>query len=551
MSYSVRYGGKKGRKVTLSVASDMVAVRFRGGQNLEQVVRATHARPEVAQLERVAYFPDASVAVLRVPTRRGAARVRDAARSAIGTTDVRFVGRVLRDRKSHRPVLYTENFYVRFASDAKASKCRAVLREHGLSVKRSYEQIKNAFFVAAPEGAGGEKVFDLAAALLEHELVERCHPELIRERSHRAVSPHQWHLKKTSTGGVVVDAHASVESAWRHSRGEGITVAVIDDGVDVGHPDFAGRGKVVHGRDVTRAVDDPRPKADAFISGIPQFSSTGDAHGTCCAGVAVANGKQGVFGVAPDAKLLPIRFASGLGSQAEADAFFWAVDHDADVVSCSWGPPDGAWYDPTDPLHQQVTPLPDSTRDALEYATTAGRGGAGCVITWAAGNGAESADNDGYASSEHVMAVAACNDRGTQSVYSDFGSAVWCSFPSNDFAFANRPDPLTPGIWITDRREGPDEGYNPHFSGGDAAGVYTDGFGGTSSACPGVAGVAALVLAKNPDLTWIEVCNVIAESCDRIDEANGDYDPSTGHSHLYGFGRVNARRAVELAAATL
>ena len=63
-----------------------------------------------------------------------------------------------------------------------------------------------------------------------------------------------------------------------------------------------------------------------------------------------------------------------------------------------------------------------------------------------------------------------------------------------------------------------------------------------------MAGVAALILAVNPELTWRQVREVLRECCDRIDEAGGDYD-GDGHSPLYGYGRVNAARAVELAAA--
>ena len=233
--------------------------------------------------------------------------------------------------------------------------------------------------------------------------------------------------------------------------------------------------------------------------------------------------------------------------RAEHDAFIWAVANGADIISCSWGPDDGAWWDADDPLHDLVTPIPDSTRLAIKYAVQNGRNGKGCVVTWAAGNGNESADNDGYASNEDVLAVAACNDRGSKSAYSDFGFAIWCSFPSDDFDTGTLPKPLTPGIWTTDRSDGEIEGYNPLYSDGDKSGKYTDNFGGTSSSCPGVAGVAALVLAQNPNLDWTEVADLIAETCDQIDSTNGDYDPDTGHSYYYGYGRVNAFKAVEKA----
>jgi subtilisin-like proprotein convertase family protein len=152
-----------------------------------------------------------------------------------------------------------------------------------------------------------------------------------------------------------------------------------------------------------------------------------------------------------------------------------------------------------------------------------------------------------------VIAVAACNDRGKRSVYSDFGNAVFCTFPSNDFGFPpeSRPAPLTPGIWTVDRTGR--AGYNPDpetgATAGDAALKYTNGFGGTSSACPGAAGVAALVIGRNPALRRQEVKEILRQACDRIDLAGGNYDAS-GHSKKYGFGRLNAETAVRLALPT-
>ncbi|HEX6127245.1 MAG TPA: S8 family serine peptidase, partial [Pyrinomonadaceae bacterium] len=336
------------------------------------------------------------------------------------------------------------------------------------------------------------------------------------------------HLKKANINGQVIDQHSNVEAAWSLSDGTGVTIAVIDDGVDLDHDEFRSSAKIVAPRDVTRKTDNPRP-------------GNRNNHGTACAGVACADGNFGASGVAPRARLIPIRLASQLGSQNEADAFVWAAQNGADVISCSWGPEDGDFTDPNDPVHNQIVPLPDSTRLAMEFAINNGRNGKGCVICWAAGNGNESVDNDGYASFEKVIAVAASNDRGKKAAYSDFGGAVWCAFPSN-----NGFPSITPGIWTTDRSGA--VGYNPGGGStlGDSVGNYTNDFGGTSSACPGVAGVAALVLARNPNLRWDEVKDILKRSCERIDTAGGQYDAS-GHSPFYGFGRVNAKRAVELA----
>jgi hypothetical protein len=267
----------------------------------------------------------------------------------------------------------------------------------------------------------------------------------------------------------------------------------------------------------------------------PKFQD--DNHGTACAGIACAAGLQdGASGTAPEANLLPIRLRSGLGSMAEANAFVWAADHGADVISCSWGPTDGQWWNPDDPTHRRHTPLPDSTRLAMEYALKKGRNGKGCVILFAAGNGNEDTANDGYAGFPDVIAVAACNDTGRRSVYSDYGKNIWASFPSGDFGWKpfQHPAPISEGLRTTDRISS--EGYEP--------GNYVNSFGGTSGACPGMAGVTALMLAVNPDLTPPEVKDLIRQSCTRIDEHGGEYD-ERGHSIWYGYGRINAGLAVE------
>ncbi|HEY5847238.1 MAG TPA: S8 family serine peptidase [Microlunatus sp.] len=532
---TVTYGGKQGEKVQLEVDPNLVVVRTRSRRSFRS---GPVTGPEAAALqgmELVLNFPEAGVEVYNRPNRkaRSVAQVKEALAPA---PDTRFVGRVLVDENSGEPVLYTENLFVKFRDNVEEEAARRVLLDAGLTVKDKLGYAPNAYFVAAPEGTGQE-VFGIAERLLIRDDVELAHPELVRRLGRRTISVEQWHLAKTSIGGQVINASANVTAAHLITEGEQVTIAIIDDGVDLEHGEFASAGKIVAPRDVSNADGDPRPMP-------------GDHHGTACAGVACADGVIGASGVAPKARLMPIRFASQLGSQAEANAFVWAADHGADVISCSWGPEDGDWWDPSDPLHRRRVPLPDSTRLAIDHAVTQGRGGKGCVVLFAAGNGNESVDFDGYASYEKVLAVAACNDRGKRSIYSDMGDAVFCAFPSNDFGWPaqGRPEPLTPGIWTTDVSG--TGGYNPDPKtgavGGDRKGNYTNSFGGTSSACPGAAGVAALVMARNPALRWHEVKDVLRRSCDRIDTQDGQWS-AAGHSPWYGFGRLNAENAVRLA----
>jgi subtilisin family serine protease len=375
--------------------------------------------------------------------------------------------------------------------------------------------------VEASEGTGLE-VFHIAEELLKEKPVEYCHPELVQERRFKTIHPLQWHLGKTTINGKSVDAHVNIEAAWEHTRGKGITIAIIDDGVDVDHPEFAGR--IVHPFDATENNEDPRPK------------DPNDSHGTACAGMACAAGLQGgASGTAPEANLMPIRLRSGLGSMAEALAFAWAADHGADVISCSWGPTDGEWWNPSDPVHKRMTALPDSTRLSLEYAMGKGRGGKGCVVLFAAGNGNEDIKYDGYSSYSGVIAVAACNDTNRRSVYSDFGEGIWVSFPSGDFGWKpfKHTAPISEGLRTTDRLQ--KAGYD--------TGDYANSFGGTSGACPGMAGIVALMLSANPNLTPVDIKKLLRNSCQKIDKKEGEYD-AQGHSIWYGYGRIDAGLAI-------
>ncbi|HOW08899.1 MAG: S8 family serine peptidase [Bacteroidales bacterium] len=525
--YTYTLGGKNGRKYVLRESSDMVAVRLMKPGTMKNIMSSARGKKILKDFELIEEFPEADISVFQAKESVSEpALARDMAKSALkDEPGLRFAGKVLIDAESNTLVLYTENIFIKFHDEVKAAVCEKIITDNGLKIKQRPRYAQNAYFVGAPENTG-VRVFEIAEKLLQMPEVELCHPELIRKRSLKRIHPDQWHLMKTKINRKTVDAGISADSAHKLTTGKGIVIALIDDGVDTDHQEFRMKGKVINPRDVTENNDDPGPKT--FY----------DNHGTACAGVAAASGVE-ASGVAPDAMLMPVRLSSNLGSIAEANAFIWAADHGADIISCSWGPEDGNWSDPDDPVHFAEVGLPDSTRLAIDYAIKAGRGGKGCIITFAAGNGNEDCRYDGYAGYEKVVAVSACNDTGKRSIYSDFGKNVWCSFPSSDFGYApfNHPKPLTKGIYTTDRHG--ESGYNPE-------GNYTDSFGGTSSSCPGVAGTAALILSVNPELTWLEVREIIAATADKIDIDGGLYD-ETGHSIYYGYGRVNAEKAVKRA----
>jgi subtilisin family serine protease len=539
--YTYQLGGKDSPEIELTEAPDLVVVRTEGKQNLQELNLPESTMQAVGNTVAVAAFPEANVTVYRcVNKKKGSAIAqRNTVRSSLnGSPGIRFAGRALTDRRTGEPVVYTENLFVKFSDDVAVTRCSELLAEYGLKIKDILPFAQNAYFVEAEDGTG-LKVFEIAQKLLERPEVELCHPELIRQKKERSIYPRQWHLQKATFNNREINQHVNVEDAWTITKGEGIIIAVIDDGIDVMQEEFNLPGKIVAPRDTLLDSDDGTPK------------DWGDNHGTCCAGVACASGRFKASGVAPDARLMPIRTGS-IGSMSEAKAFAWAADHGAHIISCSWGPNDGNYRNTADPLHSIASPLPDHTRLAIDYAATNGRNGKGCIITFAAGNGNESVDLDGYASYSNVFAIAACNDQGQRSYYSDYGNAVICSFPSNDVSdIPGRARPLTPGIWTTDRVG--IKGRNPggveaETLIGDLKGNYTATFGGTSSACPGAAGVLALVLAANPNLGLLEIREIIKNSSDKIDKAGGTYD-DTGHSIFFGYGRLNAGLAVQHAIA--
>ncbi|MDB6144727.1 MAG: peptidase [Pseudomonas sp.] len=536
--HSVNFGKHHEPGFVLQKSEDLLIVRSCPGCDLYHPHNSAVVAKALRGARSMMNMIQSGVQVFKVPAAAQSLKERIALLRTLKA--VRFAGKVMVNPATQEPVIYTENIFIKFVDTLNTQDCLSILASEGLSIKEQVPYATNAYFVTPGEGIGTQ-VFALATALLSSPEVDYCHPELLRQKRKRGIHPNQWHLKKTThTNGAEIDASANVEAAHYLSQGEGVIIAVIDDAIDIDHPEFAGDDKIVapYNFGAGDSVYDPRP-----------LKGRDENHGTSVAGVACANGLEGASGVAPAARLMPLKQSEVLGDKNEALAFYWASEQGADIICCSWGPSDGAWDWPNDPRHRSIDPLPASTRLALEYATNKGRKGKGCVIFFAAGNGGEPVDNDGYASNKYVSAVAACNDQGRRSVYSDHGLAILCSFPSNDFPSRLRPveeHPLTPGIRTTDIVG--DLGYSSGTA-GDPQGNYADDFGGTSSACPGAAGVAALMLSLNPNLSRVEVVTIMADTCDKIghpsDGPLGEYD-ANGRSHYYGYGRLNARRAVDL-----
>ena len=341
--------------------------------------------------------------------------------------------------------------------------------------------------------------------------------------SYNAANPgYQWHLRNTGENGGTVGIDANVVSAWDLWKGTGVRIGIVDDGMEVSHPDLATSADTVNDYDFNDLDNDPSPGA-------------GDFHGTACAGVAAARGNNslGGTGAAPQATLVGMRLISGPITDAdEADAYAWHKDIIA-VKSNSWGPFDGG-FGAGGPGPLGVAGLAD--------ATSTGRGGLGTVFVWAAGNGNQSGDDsnfDGWANSPYAMAVSAITDAGRQAYYSEPGANILVCAPSNGG---------TQGVTTTDRVGS--TGYNAGGGGDYASADFTRTFGGTSSATPLVAGVAALILEANPALSYRDVQEILVRTSKKIDEANGGWSTNGAGFRFnlkYGAGLVDATAATTMA----
>ena len=249
----------------------------------------------------------------------------------------------------------------------------------------------------------------------------------------------QWHLKNTgqygwdgSSGKAGEDIN--VEPVWAACsdgtcHGEGEYVAVVDDGMQIAHPDLQANVSNTVGRQsydyVSGSYGDPTP------------TDPGDAHGTAVSGIIAARDANdiGGRGVAPRAGLVGYNLLQNSSAANEGDAMTRQDDQVA-IYSNSWGPTDGTGL---------LAESSSTWKSAIDTGLSSGRGGLGAIYVWAAGNGCEPsssdpsvclADNsnfDGYANHHGIIAVGAVNDQGTRSSYSEKGANLWVSAPGGEY----------------------------------------------------------------------------------------------------------------------
>jgi hypothetical protein len=315
--------------------------------------------------------------------------------------------------------------------------------------------------------------------------------------------PRQWYLAATRAFDAweVVPPLAAVR------------VAVIDSGVDLGHPELARR--VVEAR--------------SFVGGSPRDTV---GHGTFVAGLigAETNNQTGIAGMAPGAELIVAKVVTAertISVEAEAKAIRWAVAQGARVINMSLG----GLRDPTDPSRDTYSPL---EADAIAYATSQN-----VVVVAAVGNSDQAPEQPWRFASypaalPHVLGVSALARDGNAPPYSN-RDAIY-----NDVAAPGQDLLSTFPRSLTATRPGcAEQGYS------SCAGDEYRAAEGTSFAAPQVSAAAATVLGVRPDLTADQVTAILTRSAVDVSAATGCRECPLGRDALTGWGQLDVTAALK------
>ncbi len=540
-SQAETYYHELGGRRPLAVSSQDFLIKLRRSPDKAESVRpdwlgpATRNPPADARELRAVWHEvqrcEARLSRAGMHVRRGLPNAAGLAQRA----DVEWVLPILHQPGSDVPIYLSDQLVVRFAPGVRPAVADEIIRGARCETLRSDERVANRYIVRVRNPRGIEPL-TIANALHERADVLYAHPDfLLVRKAYNAGSildplyAEQWNLDGDVAKGASANADMNVEAAWDSrpdGAGEGVAsirVAIIDDSVEKDHPDLA--ANYWAGRDYDPSYPDP-------YDDDPSPDMPGQMHGTSCAGVAVASANTlGGRGVAPRCGLIGIKcFESSISETA--DAFWFAVDPNGDldhsdgaaVISNSWGFVNG-------------TLQPPDVVEAINDAARNGRNGKGCIVLFAAANDSYTVNGvNALAQLESVLCVGGSNSYAEHTEYSDVGPEVSVVAPTSD---AEPPRVRRWALSVTTTDVSGDWGREP--------GDYTSTFGGTSAATPAVAGVCALVLSQDPTLTGVQVRAIVEHTAVQIDPAYAQIDGITGHSHRFGYGRVDAGAAVAAA----
>ncbi len=339
----------------------------------------------------------------------------------------------------------------------------------------------------------------------------------------------QWHLVNTGQtafsdrGGVAGEDLRMTASIAAGHGGSGVTLAILDTGLEICHPDLAANAGAGGSYNFAHESLFGASPSDPYNP-----STLGD-HGTSVAGVAAAVAGNGLGGRGVAAEATLVGFNIGVAAEQDPELALLRS------LGASENAPDSAAVDVFNMSFGTEEPSANASEDMtrlLEMGASELRGGRGAIYVKAAGNefslcdglhplsreiGCISSHADPMQNLPYVIAVGAFNADGVKSSYSSAGANLWVVAPGGEDGIES------PAIVTTDQA-GTQAGFGLYGGVGltdsdplNRDGDYMGDFGGTSSASPLAAGAAAMLLGVNPDLTWRDVKHILAATARRID----------------------------------
>jgi len=512
----------QGKKLSFPINNARAVMRLRAGETTEK---------RRGQLSAMLHVPDTAIRILSnqqlvsvnlsASLKPGNIKASVAQLSSQGLVD--FVEPCFKSAYG-KDMGYGDELVVRLKSTTSMVMFDNLLKQQHCSRVKNYPFGNDTYIVSAG-AANGYDAMAVSALFFETGLFVYAEPDMtlidgLFTAPNDPLYGYQWEHSNTGSaiqynGTPGIDM--KIQQAWGISTGAGIKIAILDEGVDTGHADL--KANLLQGFDCLSGTANPgdgRPLGPAR------------AHGTNCTGImaAIANNNIGVAGVAPDSKIIPINLAAANGSftsySSIAAGFDYAWQHGADVISDSWG--GGS---------------PSSIiEDAITRAVTLGRGGKGSVVLFASGNNNAALSYPAVLS--NVISVGGVNMCGMRKS----PASVGCDGENWGASYGTGLDVVAPCVKIATTDISGSGGYNTNAG---AAGDYFMKFNGTSSATPAAAGVVALILAANNNLTVSQVRTILEGSCDKLPaysyamtdgQPNGTWNAETGHGLVDAFNAV-------------
>ena len=416
-----------------------------------------------------------------------------------------------------------DRFCVRFDESLSIEEIESINQSKGVEVDHELEGMPNVFILRNMPSSR-KRVLEIAEEYFDLSVTRYAYPLFttrIKAMNYRVFDYYgiyQYHLKK-------VIGYFNDSTVWDFAGlNRPVVVAVLDDGIEP-HEDLTS-DRILPGWDFIYDVADVSP-------------GPARAHGMGCAGIIGATHERdstigsndantGISGLNPSCRILPIKvfdeWGSGGTSDEVAEAITWARDNGAEIFSCSWT------FGTSHVEFPMVT-------DALTRAYLFGRGGLGCPLIFAAGNGGT--DTVDYpANLDCCLAVGAINLQDERYDYSCYGEDLDVVAPSAEAGMVG-------SVWTTDRMG--TLGFNTAWFGNCPSGSndadYDCHFGGTSAACPLVSGIASLLISKDSTLNAAAVYWIIKRSAERRLESNWGLPIDTPNAE-FGYGRVDAFRVI-------